>query len=102
MRHAAIFSLSVSMMASTANAHPGHGAAEAQQGLLHYVLSPLHATPWLMGVATLVIAATVLGARRRARIAIRRDESTPSGIADSSRGTAGEWRQSDCSVDRES
>lgn len=41
-------------------AHPGHGSAANQDGILHFVLSPLHVVPWLL----LAIAGSLLAFQR--------------------------------------
>ena len=42
---------------STADAHPGHGSPAAQDGLWHYVTSPVHAGPAVLAAVIVLVAA---------------------------------------------
>ena len=54
LRHLSIIVASVLLSATPAMAHPGHGAVQHQQGLMHYLTSPLHLGG---GIACLLMAA---------------------------------------------
>ncbi|MFM7059045.1 MAG: hypothetical protein ACKO2P_19215 [Planctomycetota bacterium] len=45
-------------------AHEGHGAPDAQHGLLHYVVNPSHAVPALVITAITVLLVARLRRRR--------------------------------------
>ncbi|MEQ9408943.1 MAG: hypothetical protein RIK87_14495 [Fuerstiella sp.] len=53
---------------STADAHPGHGSPAAQDGLWHYLTSPVHAGPIVLAaIIALVAAGRVIRWRNRDR-----------------------------------
>ncbi|MEZ6060247.1 MAG: hypothetical protein R3C19_07800 [Planctomycetaceae bacterium] len=67
MRNTAIFALLLFLSPTIAVAHPGHGYAATQDGVLHYVVNPVHATPWILGAMALAVACRLVIVRRNRR-----------------------------------
>ena len=52
-------------LVNVALGHPGHGPADIQSGVLHYVVNPSHFAPGLVVCAVIAVSGLVLNARRR-------------------------------------
>jgi len=64
MRQTALLTALIFLTPSVVTAHPGHGSAAVQEGVLHYVANPSHAAVWLPGLVAVIAAIGFLRARR--------------------------------------
>ncbi len=47
-------------LSGQALAHPGHGHPNLQRGPAHYLLSPMHALPWILGAGVVLLIGLLL------------------------------------------